>query len=138
MSIFYKDQRLTHMSKGDSYLWSKFLDKYPNLYYHYEYDVRVGQGVTLPGTSPEWLRKSARDLSRKRIDVVGHGIKTIAVIEVRVNAKANVLGDLIAYKFLYVNAASPQKPVIPILVTDSVDADLLIALRELNMIFYIA
>lgn len=137
MSIFYKDQRLAHMSKGDAYLWSKFMDKYPKQYSFYEYDVRVGKGVFLPETSPEWLRKSARDLSRKRIDVVGHGKKSIAIIEVRVNAKANVLGDLISYKYLYTVTFHPDKLVIPILVTDSVDADLLISLRELNMIYYI-
>ena len=137
MSIFYRDQRLSHMSKGDAYLWSKFMDKFPDLYPQYEYDVRVGKGVVLPEGSPPWLRKSALDLSRKRIDVVAHGKRTIAVIEVRVRAKANVLGDLIAYKYLYVTSRNPIKPVVPILVTDSVDADLLIALRELNLIYYI-
>ena len=137
MSIFYRDQRLSHMSKGDAYLWSKFLDKYPNLYGIYEYDVRVGKGVNLPEGSPEWLRKSARDLSRKRIDVVGIGKKHIAVFEVRVRAKSNVLGDLISYRYLYATTFNPIKPVIPILITDSVDADLLISLRELNFIYYI-
>jgi len=137
MSIFYKDKRLTHMSKGDSYLWSKFMDKFPGLYKTYDYDVRVGKATTLPGGVPEWLRRSARDLSRKRIDVVGHGVKSIALFEVRVNAKAGVLGDLISYRFLYIKTYNPTKNVIPILVTNSVDADLLIALRELNLIFYI-
>lgn len=137
MAIFFKDTRLTHMSKGDAYLWSKFLEHGPDLYKTYDYNVRVGKGVTLPDTEPEWLRKSARDLSRKRIDVVGYGIRTIAVIEVRVAAKANVLGDLISYKYLYKITFNPNKPIIPILVTDSVDADLLISLRELNILFFI-
>jgi len=137
MSIFYKDQRLAHMSKGDAYLWSKFLDKYPNLYGAYEYDVRVGKGVVLPATAPDWLKKSASNLSKKRIDVVGHGRKHIAVFEVRVNAKANVLGELISYRYLYATTFNPIKPVIPILISDYIDADLLIALRELNFIFYI-
>ena len=137
MSIFYKDQRLSHMSKGDAYLWSKFMDKYPNVYEPFEYDVRVGKGVILPEGSPDWLRKSARDLSQKRIDVVGHTRKAIYIFEVRVNAKANVLGDLISYRYLYAATFNPTKPVRPILVTDSVDADLLISLRELNMVYYI-
>jgi len=125
------------MSKGDAYLWSKFLDKYPDLNYTYEYDVRVGKGVVLPDTSPEWLRKSALDLSRKRIDVVGQSRNKIAIFEVRVRAKANVLGDLISYKYLYVTSFTPIKPVVPVLVTDSVDADLLISLRELKLLFFI-
>ncbi len=137
MPVFFNDERLTHMSKGDAHLWSKFLNNGPDLFNHYEYDVRVGQGVILPDSQPEWLRKSARDLSRKRIDVVGHGKNRIAVIEVRVNAKANVLGDLISYKYLYVATFKPKRPVIPVLVTDTVDSDLLISLRELSILFFI-
>ena len=137
MPTFFEGQRLSHMSKGDSYLWSKFLANGPKLYNTYEYDVRVGQGVTLPDASPEWLRKSARDLSRKRIDVVAHSNQHTAVIEVRMHAKANVLGDLISYKYLYQATFNPIKRVIPVLITNSVDADLLISLRELRILYFI-
>lgn len=137
MAIFYKDQRLSHMSKGDAYLWSKFLDKYPDMFKNIQYDVRVGKSVFLPKEYPEWLIKSARDLSRKRIDVVAQMKNFICVIEVRVHAKANVIGELINYKHLYEITFRPNQPILPILVTDTVEADLLITLKELSIPFFI-
>jgi hypothetical protein len=54
MAIFFNDQRLTHMSKGDAYLWSKFLNKYPDYFSNIRYDVRVGKSVKLKQDDPEW------------------------------------------------------------------------------------
>ncbi|KKN33030.1 hypothetical protein LCGC14_0807990 [marine sediment metagenome] len=137
MPIFYKDQRLDHMSKGDAYLWSKFLDKFPDQYTNIKYDVKVGHSVVLPKEYPPWLVKSADALSRKRIDVVAEQSHRLFVIEVRVRAKASVIGHLISYKKLYEIFYNPVRPVIPMLVTDSIEADLLIALRELKFPYYI-
>ncbi len=133
MAIFYKDQRLTHMSIGDAYLWSKFIDKKGIYYSGFEYDVRVGAKVTLPPNSPDWLFKSADSLSQKRIDVVMHDPKHIYIVEVRGNANAGVLGNLIVYKQLYIASYKPVKPVLPFLVTDTPHIDLVIAMKELRI-----
>ena len=137
MSIFYKDQRLTHLSKGDAFLWSKFLDKHPSEFTKIVYDVRVGQSVLLPPGYPDWLKRSANALSRKRIDVVAERGRFIFVIEIRVRAKSNVIGDLINYTQLYKVYNKPTKSVLPMLVTDELDADLLITLRTLKILFFI-
>jgi hypothetical protein len=137
MSIFYKDERLTHMQKGDAYLWSKFCDAHPNFFTSVKYDVRVGEGVTLKGDEPDWLKKAAQDLSKKRIDVVGETTKATHIIEVRVKATAAVLGTLLAYRYLYITSYGQKKPVTTMLITDSVDADLLIALNEVKVPYYI-
>jgi len=137
VTIFYKDQRLDHMSRGDAYLWSKFLDKYPDLFTSFKYDVHVGESVKLPEDSPDWLRISANALGRKRIDVVAESIKSTTIIEVRVQAKSNVIGDLIAYRYLYVTTYSPIKPVTTMLVSDSIDVDTLICLNDLGIPYFI-
>jgi len=129
MSIFYKDQRLSHMSKGDAYLWSKFNDKYPDFFTNVKYNIRVGNAVSLPKDYPEWLKVSAYALSRKRIDVVANRFKKIYIIEVRVNAKPDVLGTLINYKQLYEVFYKPIIPVIPFLISNFIDTDLLITLQ---------
>lgn len=135
MSIFYKDQRLTHMSTGDSYTWQKFMEKNSSKYHNYRYDVRVGSKVNLGPTAPAWLRKSAESLSQKRIDVVMDGVKATYVVEVKVHAKSSVIGDLICYKQMYVIRYNPVRPVLPYLVTSTLSADLLIALKELKILF---
>lgn len=137
MAIFYKDQRLAHMSKGDAYLWCKFLDKYPDLYTSYVYDVHVGENINLPKESPEWLKVSANSLGKKRIDVVAENNTRFTIIEVRVNARSNVIGDLIAYRYLYVTTCNPSKPVTTLLISDSIDVDTLVCLKELEIPFYI-
>jgi len=137
MSQFYKNIRLSHLSRGDSYLWSKFFDKYPDSFFNIMFDVRVGSGVTVPNDYPDWLKKSADFLSKKRIDVVGETKKNIFVIELRVNAKSNVIGDLISYKYLYEITFKPTKKVIPFLISDNIDADTLITLRELKISYII-
>ena len=137
MAIFFKDMRLAHLSRGDAYLFQKFHDKQGDKFRDYRFDVRVGGAVKIPPDSPVWLMANAKALSRKRIDVVMEDNKNIYVVELRVRAKANVLGDLIAYRFLYMNQFSPNKPVVPILVTDSVEPDLLISLHELKLLYYV-
>jgi len=137
MSQFYKNIRLSHLSRGDAYLWSKFIDKYPDTFFDIKYDVRVGLGVILPQEYPEWLKKSADFLSKKRIDVVGETKRHIFVIEIRVNAKSNVIGDLLSYKYLYELSFKPIKKVLPFLISNTLEADLLITLRELKINYII-
>lgn len=133
MSTFYMNQRLTHMSKSDSYLWSKFLDLLGHKYKNFKYDVRVGSGVTLPQAAPDWLQKAASALSKKRIDVVMEDTKNIYVVECRLDASAAAIGQLISYVYLYRIRFNPTKPVKPFLISNSFDADLLIALNELRI-----
>lgn len=135
MSIFYKDQRLTHMSTGDAYTWQLFLDKNESKYHNYRYDVRVGTKVDLGSTAPGWLRKSAESLSQKRIDVVMDSLKVTYIVEVKVHAKASVIGDLVCYKHMYVIKYNPTRPVLPYLVTRTASIDLLISLKELKIPF---
>jgi hypothetical protein len=137
MAIFFNDQRLTHMSKGDAYLWSKFLNKYPDYFSNIRYDVRVGKSVKLKQDDPEWLKKSADSLSRKRIDIVANRDKITFVIEVRVRAKSNVVGELINYVQLYKMYYPYTNTVSPLLITDAVEADLLLTLQNLQIPFYI-
>jgi len=137
MSIFFQDQRLSHLSKGDAYLWTKFLKKYPNNFTNIRYDVRVGKSVILPDEYPDWLKKSAEALSKKRIDVVAERGRIIYVIEIRVHAKSNVIGDLLGYTHLYKVYYKPLQSVVPMLITDTIEADLLIVLKSLKIPFFI-
>lgn len=125
------------MSKGDALIFSKFFNKMGDKFFNYRFDVRVGAGVKLPDNSPEWLKKSARDLTTKRIDTVMENTKNIFIVEARVNAKSNVIGELITYRILYSAKFNPSKKVIPFLITDSVGPDVLIVLNDLKFPFLI-
>lgn len=137
MTIFHKGQRLTHMSKGDAYLWTKFVDKYGSRYSNFRFDVRVGAKAILDPSSLDWMRRSADALSQKRIDVVMDDSKYTYIVEVRVRANSGVLGDLIVYRRLYLNRFRPPRKIIPILITDEPSADLVVALKELKLQYFI-
>jgi len=125
------------MSRGDAYVWTKFLNKYEKWYFNYQYDVRVGQPIQMDPAWPEWVKKSAEALSQKRIDVVMESKSNIFVVEVKVSARARVIGDLISYRNLYCTRFTSNKPVRPFLVAAQIDADALYTIKELNMLYEI-
>jgi len=137
MPIFWGDQRLVHMGRGDAYVWSKFLNLHEKEYFNYQYDVRVGQPVIMDPAWPEWVKKSAEALSQKRIDVVMENKSSIFVVEVKVSARARAIGDLISYRNLYHTRFVPNKPVRPFLVAAQIDTDALYTIKELNMLYEI-
>lgn len=137
MSEFHDNIRLTHLSKGDAHLFRKFYDLHGKRFFDYKFDVRVGHTTVTPKGFPAWVQSDAAALSRKRIDVTMVDKKNIYLLELRVDAKANVIGDLISYRFLYMGDFHPNKPIIPMLVSNSIEPDLLVALNELGLLFYI-
>lgn len=124
------------MSRGDAYLWAKFLEKNPDKYRNFSYDVRVGVKALIDKTAPDWLRKSAEMLSQKRIDVVMEDANKIYVVECRVNAKSGVIGDLVVYRHMYIKRFNPNRPVVPVLISDTPSASLIIAMKELKMVYF--
>lgn len=137
MSDFFRGLRLNHLSRGDAHLFKKWYAEHGPRFYGYQFDVRVGQGVKLPADAPSWLTRTADALSRKRIDVIMEDLRNIYIMELRVRAKAGVIGDLIGYRSLYTVTEQPRKNVVVMLVTDEVEPDLLISLQELGIIFFI-
>jgi len=63
--------------------------------------VHVGAGMTLPDNWEEKDREWARDLTQKRIDVIGYLKDRIVLVEVKRRVLIGTLGQVLGYKFLY-------------------------------------
>lgn len=92
-----------------------FLTEHGARYTHVEFDVRIGSGRDPGKDFADNIRKMGLDLSRRRIDCVGHTIKHAEIVEVTGAAGTTTLGQLLTYKRLYEidnPSASPPKLVL--------------------------
>jgi hypothetical protein len=137
MAYFYGDQRLTHLSQMEAFLWTKFLELYGGQYTDYEYDVHLRRPITLPKEWPDEYRQNALTLSSLRIDVTMRDKTTIWIVEIRPDAKHSAIGSLIMYRFLYILQHNPQARVKMILVTNSFDPAIEFTARSMEMGYYV-
>lgn len=118
-----RNSRFPHLLPQDVEIWLKFLNSPANIYSHFDYDVRVGDGRD-PGTDfSEANRELGIMLSQRRIDAVGHHQSHLAIIEITRNAGLKALGQLIAYPVLYQLKFKPEKALKPILVAETMQTD---------------
>lgn len=114
-----------HMMILDIMIWQKFIengDYLPDLVW---YDLHCGQGIPIDVNSPDWMHKMANGIGRKRIDVVGRVGLDYWVIEVKPNANYEAFGQVIFYADLFQREFRVETNVLPVIITDVVDADLI-------------
>lgn len=116
-SYWYK-----HMKPYDVAIWERFIAKYPNIFSEVEYDLTLGpRPPFLKGEPPEMV-KSWTMLNQKKIDVVGFAGSEVHIIEVKPSAGASAVGQLLNYKFLYLQYIDPGAIIVPCIATDTFDA----------------
>jgi hypothetical protein len=124
--------RYPHLLPEDALVWDRFLLGHPFDSNSFEYDVQVGRGRPYPGPASPGIHKMALDLSRRRIDVVGHTPTCTKIYEVTRQAGLTAVGQLIAYPILYAKTYDPPGPCRPVLVCEELQSDIetvLLALR---------
>jgi len=89
------------MSKADTILWERFLVAYPNIYDSVDYDLRVGPWSDFEKNIPNNILFDGIWNSLWRIDVTGYKDDTVHLIEVKPNAMANAIGQILCYDVLY-------------------------------------
>ena len=90
-----------HMLGEDIAIWERFLNAFPDRFDSVDYDVRVGEGIPPLETLPENIKRDARALTQKRIDVVGWNGELPTIIEVKSRAGMSTLGQIQGYKILF-------------------------------------
>jgi hypothetical protein len=120
------------MNKHEVLIWKYFLERNEDKYYNYKYDVLLPVVNRLPENFPEKWKIVTQQLTGKRIDVVMEDQKLLYIVEVRPDAKQGAIGNLILYKHLYSLRYNPEKPVILMLVTNTYNSEIHLALREIN------
>ena len=128
--------RYPHLLPEDARVWDRFLLGHPYDSNQYEYDVQVGRGRPYPGAATPAIHKMALDLSRRRIDVVGHTPTCTRIYEVTRQAGLTAIGQLIAYPILYAKTYNPPGPCVPVLVCEELQSDIETVLLALNIEYH--
>jgi len=119
----YNNNRYTHLLPDDIPVWERFLKSQDNIYSHFDYDVRVGEGRDPGPKYNEKDRELAILLSQRRIDAVGYHVSHFAIIEITRSAGLKALGQLTAYPVLYMLKFKPNLSLKPILVCEELQPD---------------
>lgn len=89
------------MQTADQLIWRAWLVVHGAGYDRFEYNVRVGEGVTPPDSLVEPWRSASVDASKLRSDVIGWRGSLPTIFEVERYAKADAIGQLLAYRAAY-------------------------------------
>jgi len=122
-----------HMLAEDNAVWSAFLTKNYDRLQEVWYDVRVGTPVELAPEASEMEKRIAAGLTRKRIDVVALVEGAFWVIEVKPYASMLALGQALSYARMFALQYQVPGRVVPVIVCDTADGDLLDEFEELGI-----
>lgn len=107
-----------HMNFRDKALWERFLEKYPDAYKQVQYDFHIGDAPPFNTLMDDGEDLNQDMLYRLRIDVVGGSPLGIDIIEVKPNAGPSAIGQLEAYRDLYIRDEEPTAKVGAVIITD--------------------
>lgn len=107
-----------HMSKADTDIWNRFIDKFPSILKVCQYDFHVGDAPPFNTLMDDYTDKNQDMLYRLRIDVVGHDDENINIIELKPSAGPSTIGQVKSYKVLYERDEEPKQPVKMVIITD--------------------
>lgn len=111
------------MKPEDVAIWERFLIKHPDAFERCDYDVKVGAGRMPAFRQEPNMEKGWKDLTQKKIDVVGYKGKDVWIIEVKPNARANALGQMWMYDELYKADFAVEGKIYNLIITDRDDPD---------------
>jgi len=112
------------MNFRDKDIWERFILKYPGIFTSVQYDLHVGDTAPFNTLMDDDEDRNQDMLYRKRIDVVGHTADSCAIIEVKPNAGAGAIGQVKAYKTLYMRDEETNIKTEAIIVTDVARPDM--------------
>ncbi|MQY78858.1 MAG: hypothetical protein GH151_06640 [Bacteroidetes bacterium] len=90
-----------HLIGEDTAVWERFVLKFPDRFNTVDYDVHVGSGIEPLDGIESNIVDQWRDLTRKRIDVIGWNRDFATIIEVKKRVGLPALGQILGYRFLY-------------------------------------
>ncbi|HEY2938155.1 MAG TPA: hypothetical protein VGJ25_16245 [Gaiellaceae bacterium] len=125
-------------------LWRAWLREHEAEFQAFEYNVHVGQGVTVParlevGDDPAVAANVARmfqQATQKKIDVVGHRGEATWIIEVEDRPGTRALGQLLTYRTLLAKQRDIRGPLELVLICHRLGADMLEAFDEAGVVVW--
>jgi len=117
----------------DRDVWTRFLESGDFPLQEVWYDIHVGHPVTGDSTVDTLGASIAQALTRKRIDVVAHVGGGYWIVEVKPVADMTALGQVLTYVRLFAREYTVDGEIMPVVVCDQVDEDLLDEYEELGV-----
>jgi len=116
---------LTHLRPGEITLFRRFelLNPFPNAIY--QFDFRLGYGITLDPAWPAWLQRMATSLTQRRVDLLAMLPDSTWILEIKVRAGPAAVGQLVTYKALYERDYGSSPPVYLGIIADRNSYDML-------------
>lgn len=121
---YEKRMKYPHMKPADVAIWERFIESNPNAYEKVLYDVHVGSAPDFDTVVGDSADSSDINLYLKKIDVVGLKGGTIDIIELKPNAGASALGQVLGYVILYKREFAPSAEPRPVVITDVMKNDM--------------
>jgi len=112
------------MLDQDAPVLTAYLKELGARYTSVQFDVRIGTGRDPGPDFEDNIRQMGLDLSRRRIDALGHKPSSVDIIEVTNAAGVTALGQLIAYRELYIKHHAPTTPPTAILAARTLQTDM--------------
>lgn len=106
------------MKPNDVAIWERFIEKYPDAYDTVQYDVAIGDIPAFMEQTSSPQGQAMRELYRLKIDVLGYKGSALDLIEVKHEAGASSIGQLLGYVELYKRDFEPSGVVQPVLITN--------------------
>lgn len=113
-----------HMKPYDVAIWERFMAQFPDMYDECEYDVLVGTPPEFITNDPDPAIRGQASLYQRKIDVVAFKGGQIDIIEIGPSAGTNKIGQVNAYKSLYIRDYQPPVEPKAIVLTDRLLADM--------------
>lgn len=123
-----------HFLAEDTQVWTKFLRTDAHRIKEVWYDVRVGMPVFLGMAASDVEKRIAAGLTRKRIDAVCQVGGGFWVVEVKPYASMLAIGQVLTYVRLFSAEYTVYGEVIPVIVCDNYDEDLVDEFDELGVL----
>lgn len=133
MYPYERRYKYPHMSPADTEIWEKFIAAFPSRYSTVDYDFALG---STPLSSSQVASEADANMVRlwqKRIDVLAQQGGETHVIEVKPNAGASALGQVLSYCELYRGYVDPQANTKPIIITNSLKPDMALLAQQMGV-----
>lgn len=125
------------MLQPDVPVWYRFLEKWGFLFESLYYDSLIG-GVTLTlEEEQDPMKRMWRANTAKRTDAIAELADEVWIIEVAQRPGLRSLGQLLTYRYLWLEDPKIQKPDKMVLVAELFDKDLFAAAARSGILLYI-
>lgn len=122
-----------NLREGETFIWNRFLEKYPDAYFEVIYNLHLGEGATIPPETEENIARDFKLLTQYKIDVIGFSENNIDIIEIKPYAGASAIGQVISYQKLYIEHINPAARPNLVIITDQMRPDTELLAKQLNI-----